>query len=246
MRNLIAGETRKALTGRAWWALPLAGAWLCLITTFGYVSGGEKAIADGSTSLAVGQDVARSWMMMFLLAAVFGAVHVTRDYASGTMVRSALLAGSRSRLFGAKLAVSTAAGAVFGLIAAALGAVSVYLGPLPFGLEAAADGETALILVGVFACCTLAAPWGALIGWIVRNQTGAVATLIGLTLLVDPGLQRLVPEVSKYLLTIAMSSVYRDVKPDLLSLPWAYAVIAAWLAAAFVAGRHLVRTRDIA
>ncbi|MDX3854084.1 ABC transporter permease [Streptomyces sp. AK02-01A] len=245
MRNLIAGEARKALTGRAWWYLPLAGAWLCLITTFGYVSEGEKAIASGSTALAVGQDVARAWMMMFLLSSVFGAVAVTRDYASGTMIRSMLLAGSRSRLFGAKLVVATAAGAVFGLFAVVLGTASVFLGPLPFGLEAAADGETALILAGVFVCCLLAAPWGALVGWIVRSQTGAVATLLALTLAVDPGLQRLVPDAAKFLLTIAMSSVYRDVKPDLLSLPWAYAVIAAWLAAAFLVGRRLVRTRDI-
>ncbi len=246
MRNLVAGEARKALTGRIWWYLPLAGAWLCLITTFGYVSKGEKAIASGATALAVGQDVARAWMMMFLLAAVFGAVAVTRDYGSGTMVRSVLLAGSRTRLFGAKLIVATVAGALFGLFAAALGTASVYLAPTPFGFDAAANGETALILFGVFACCTLAGPWGALVGWIVRNQTAAVVTLLGLTLLVDPGLQRIVPDAAKYLLTIAMSSVYRDVKPDLLSLPMAYAVITAWLAVAFVVGRRLVRTRDIA
>ncbi|MER5629674.1 ABC transporter permease [Streptomyces nitrosporeus] len=245
MRNLVAGEARKALTGHIWWYLPLAGAWLCLISTFGYVSGGEKAIASGSTALAVGQDVARAWMMMFLLASVFGAVAVTRDYGSGTMTRSVLLAGSRTRLFSAKLIVATAAGALFGVLAAALGTASVYLAPGAFGFEAAVDGETALILFGVFVCCTLAGPWGALVGWIARNQTVAVVTLLLLTLLVDPGLQRIVPEAAQYLLTIAMSSIYRDVKPDLLSLPMAYAVTAAWLAAAFFVARRLVRTRDI-
>lgn len=97
----------------------------------------------------------------------------------------------------------------------------------------------------MFACNVLAAPWGVFIGWIVRHQIGAVGALMALTLLLDPALQRLVPDVAKYLLTIAMSSVYRDVHTDLFSPGTALLVIAGWLGVAGLAAHRLFRSRDI-
>lgn len=245
MRNLVHGELRKAVTGRTWWILMLAGTFLCLLSTFGFASEGHKAVAAGGSAADVTNDIARAWMMMFLFASLSGAILVTREYGTGTVARSVLLAGSRGRLLVAKTAVATAAGAAFGLLAAGLGALACAFAGAPYGDSAAFTRETWLILAGVFACSVLAAPWGALLGWIVRNQVSAVALLITLTLVVDPGVQALAPEAAQYLLTIAMSSVYQDVKPDLLPVPWAFAAIAGWLTAAWFAARRLLTTRDI-
>ncbi|MFJ5546909.1 ABC transporter permease [Streptomyces sp. NPDC093225] len=245
MRNVIRGELRKAVTGRQWWILPLAGTFLCLLSTFGFAAEGHKAVLAGGSAQDVTNDIARSWMMMFLFASLSGAILVSREYGHGTIGRSVLLAGSRTRLLTAKVAVATAAGAVFGLLAAGLGALACATAGLPYGDSPAFTGETGLILAGVFACSLLAAPWGALVGWMLRNQVAAVALLITLTLVVDPGVQALAPDVAKYLLTIAMSAVYHDAKPDLLPVPWAFAAIAGWLTAAWFAAHRLVRTRDI-
>ncbi|MGW7415703.1 ABC transporter permease [Streptomyces sp. NPDC054863] len=244
-RNVVRGEVRKALTGRQWWILPLAGTFLCLLSTFGFASEGHKAIVAGGSAAEVTNNIARAWMMMFLFSSLFGAILVSREYGSGTVGRSVLLAGSRGRLLAAKTAVATLAGTAFGLLALALGALSCAAAGTAYGDAPAFTGETWLILLGCLACSVLAAPWGALLGWIVRHQVASVALIITLTLVVDTGIQALAPEFAKYLLTIAMSSVYRDVKPDLLSVPLAFAVIAAWLAAAYYAAHRLVRTRDI-
>jgi hypothetical protein len=101
-----------------------------------------------------------------------------------------------------------------------------------------------MTLLGVFLVSALGAPWGVLLGWIIRSQVAAVATLLGLTLIVDEALLRVLPAVGKFTMTIAMSSVYRDGKPELLSIPVALAVITGWLAVAGFAARKLFLTRD--
>jgi ABC-2 type transport system permease protein len=54
-----------------------------------------------------------------------------------------------------------------------------------------------------------------------------------------------VPAVGRFTMTIAMSAVYRDGKPELLPIPAASLVIAAWLAVAGLLAFQLVRTRDV-
>ncbi|MEV5812200.1 ABC transporter permease [Streptomyces mutabilis] len=247
MRNLIAAEWSKAFTGRAWWSLALIGVILGFLASSGFVAQAEEDIAKGATTIeAVTDQVVRSWFMLLLFTALLGAVLVTREYNSGAIGRSVLLSGGRGRLLGAKLLVGTGMGVVFALLATGLAAASpaVFLAAST-DLEPAWTHETTLTLVGVFTVTVLGAPWGVLLGWVIRNQTAAVATLLGLTLFVDEALLRLVPSVGRFTMTIAMSSVYRDGKPELLSVPVALIVIGAWLAVAGYAARRLFLTRDV-
>lgn len=245
MREALWGEWTKAWTGRAWAVLTSIAVFMSLLTSFGYAAEGDKRIGTGQTDIvAITDDVVRSWMMTFLFASLFGALLVTREYTSGSVSRSVLLTG-RSRLFTAKLLVGTAVGALSGLLAVLLAAVSSWVTLAGYDRSPEWTSETLLIALGVFACNVLAAPWGVFIGWIIRHQIGAVGALMALTLLLDPALQRLVPDLAKYLLTIAMSSVYRDVHTDLLSPGIALLVIAGWLSAAGFAAHRLFRSRDI-
>ncbi|MFB7741219.1 ABC transporter permease [Streptomyces sp. NPDC056132] len=247
MRDVMAGEWAKAWSGKAWWLPAAFGILMSFMASLGYATQGRESIAQSRTDAgAVTADVVQAWMMMLLFASLYGAVSVAREYATGTIARSVLLSGSRTRLFSAKLIVTTAMGALYGVLAVGLAVASGW------GLMAAGAGhrpvwtrETWLILLGVFVCTTLSAPWGLFIGWIVRNQMAAVGTLMGFTLLLDPGLQALFPQGAKYLMTIAMSSVYRDGKPELLSEPLALLVIAGWLAAAAFLARKLLTSRDV-
>jgi ABC-2 type transport system permease protein len=246
MRNLLAAEWSKMWTGRAWWSMALIGVVLGALAGSGFVATADENIVKGATDIqAVTDQVVRSWFMLLLFSALLGAVYVSREYQAGTIGRSVLLSGGRSRLLAAKLAVGTAMGVLFGLLAAGCAAVSPWLFLAQTTHHPAWTHETTLTLIGVFVVTVLGAPWGVLLGWIIRNQTAAVATLLGLTLFVDEALLRVLPAVGKFTLTIAMSSVYRDGKPELLSEPLAFVVVAAWLAAAGYAARKLFLGRDV-
>ncbi|GAA3800572.1 ABC transporter permease subunit [Streptomyces coacervatus] len=246
MRDLLSAEWMKAWTGRTWLIIAASGAFMCLLASLGYTSGIDKKITEQHMDLStVTDDSVRAWMMTLLFASLFGAVFVTREYTAGTIGRSVLLSGSRARLFTAKALVGTAMGALSGLLAVALAFATTWGALAASGHSPEITRETWLIAAGILACNVFAGPWGVLLGWIIRHQVGAVVTLLALTLLVDPALQQLAPDVAKFLLTIAMSSVYRDAKPDLLPEPIAVVVIAGWLAAAWFGARKLFLARDI-
>ncbi|MCG7528885.1 ABC transporter permease [Streptomyces sp. OfavH-34-F] len=245
MSDALRGEWLKAWTGKAWLVLMLCGVYMSLMASFGYGSEGSKAIDHGTATVAsVTDDVVRAWMMTFLFASLYGAVVVTREYSSGSISRSVLVTG-RSRLFGAKLAVGTVMGGVFGLLAVVCSVLSAWGVMATFGRDFTWTKETTLIALGVFVCNVLAAPWGVFLGWIIRHQIAAVVAVMALTLLMDPGIQRLAPEAASYLFTIAMSSIYRDVGHVLLSPQVALLVIAGWLAAAGFAAYRFFRVRDL-
>jgi hypothetical protein len=244
--DLLAAEWLKARTGRLGWLLALVGGFLVVVSNLGLLSQGVEQLDAGTTTLAELTDVpVRNSMAMLLPAALFGAVFVAREYTGGTIGRSALLSGGRDRQWAAKLLVSLAAGALFGLFALVLGAGSAWALLAGHGHAPLWTGETWLIALGVFTVNVLGAAWGVFLGWILRKDMVAVAALVLLVLGVEPALHRFVPEAGKYFLTVAMSSVYRDTQPDLLPIPFACLVIAAWLAAAGYLARRLVRSRDL-
>ncbi|MGW0184971.1 ABC transporter permease [Streptomyces sp. NPDC003362] len=246
MRNVIAAEWRKAWTGSAWWLLPLCGVFLSVLASSGYAAQAEEQLAARQTDLVtVTDEMVRSWFMLLLFSALFGAVLVTREFGSGAIHRSVLLGGTRDRLFAAKLIVGTAMGVLYAALAAGLAAAGPYVFLPGIGESPEWSGDTTLTLLGVFTVTVLGAPWGVLLGWVLRHQVAAVGTLLVLTLLVDESLLRLVPDAGRFTMTIAMSSVYRDGKPELLSVPVALLVIGGWLALAGFVGRRLFTRRDL-
>ncbi|MFK4070828.1 ABC transporter permease [Streptomyces sp. NPDC029674] len=246
MRNLLAAEWAKIWSGRAAWSMALIGLVLGVLAAGGYATGADAGIANGTTTIQdVTDQLVRCWLAMLVLSALLGTVYVSREYQAGTIGRSVLLSGGRTRLFGAKLAVGTAMGVAFGLLAAGCAALSPWIFLRGTRHDPVWTRETTLTLVGIFVVTVLAAPWGALIGWILRKQAAAVAVVLGLSLFVDEALLAAAPAVGKFTMTIAMSSVYRDGKPELLGAPWAFLVIAGWLTAAGCAAHWLLHRRDV-
>ncbi|WNI16176.1 ABC transporter permease [Actinacidiphila sp. ITFR-21] len=246
MRDLLAGELDKTRVGRTWLILMAAGLLLAVITVLSLIS--DAADAKSVTAAATRSttnDTVRYWMTMHLFSALFGALFVTREYTSGTIARSVLLSGGRGRLLTAKAVASLAAGAAFALAAVVFAAAAPWTLMPAYGLHAAWTGTTTRVLLGVAAVTVLGAPWGVLVGWIARNSIGALLFLLVTTMALDPYLHDWIPSVGKYLLTVAMGSVYLDTDSDLLPVPVALAVIAAWLAGAWYLAQRLVRRRDV-
>lgn len=245
MRNTLLAESTKAVSTPVWLYMIGGGVLLSVVSAYGFVSEVEADSLPTQARADLTGEVVRAWMTMHLLSSLFGAVYVAQEYGTGTISRSVLLGGGRGRIFTAKALVAAAMGAVFGAVAFAGALVSPMLFMPAGGFSAEWTTETWQTAAGVFAVTALAVPWGAMVGWIVRNRVAAVLILVLLTMGLEPYLLRAVPEVAKYLMTIAMSSVYLDGKPELLSVPWALAVIGGWIAALGAAGFALFRNRDI-
>lgn len=239
----LRSELLRILTGRTWWILAASGILMSTVTAYGYAENGREV---GLADAVVTGDVVRAWMMMFLFSSLLGGVLFTRDAHSGALSRSVILTRGRTEVYWAKASAAIIAGAGFGTVAALLG-VATALAFLPTaGMEAVWSTDAVLTVLGVFLCSLIAAPFGLFVGMIVGNTAGASALLLLVTLLVDPGLQRLVPEAARYLFTIALSAVYRDAKPELLSMPLGALVAVAWVLALGCVGYLLLQRRDLA
>ncbi|MEV0393949.1 ABC transporter permease [Polymorphospora rubra] len=247
MRNLLTAETAKTTAGKFWLALPVIGLALGAVTVLSLVSEAEAGIAAGATTAAaVTEDAVRYWMTMHLSAAMFGALFVTREYASGVIGRSILISGgNRRRLVTAKLVAATVMGTGYAVLATAVAALAPWAIMPRYGIEPEWTTRTWQVLAGVFVVTVLSAPWGVLIGWITRSPVVSVGFLVVATMGIEPYLTRLAPEVGRFLPGIAMSSLYLDTRPYLLPVLGAVAVIAAWLLAAWLLADRLLHRRDV-
>lgn len=236
----LRAELLRARQGRQLVNLAIGAIVLCLITSYALAAAVQSGGSTQSAAeLTEGQ--VRAWMMTFLLAAIFGSMVFTRDVASGALTRSVLL-GSRGSVFGAKVAVSALAGLGYGLLAAVMSFATTYAVNAGLGVPFDWTGEATLIALGIIACCVLAAVFGLFVGMLSRSGAVALIVLLLQTLLVEPGLQRIAPDVAKHLFTIALSSVYRDVLPNLLPLAIGALVAVAWVAGlGFLAWTRFVR-----
>ncbi|AQT73056.1 ABC transporter permease [Streptomyces sp. fd1-xmd] len=246
MREVLNAEWLKAWSGRTWWIMGALGVFLGLLGSSGAAAVADQQIDSGATDAAAATaELIRSWFSVLLASVLFGALFVSREYNTGAISRSVLLCGSRTRLLAAKTIVGTAMGLVFALLAAVLAPLALWGFFTLFGMDVQWSGEATLTLLGVLTVVTLAVPWGVLLGWIIRNQAASVTIVLVVTLFVDETLFRVLPAVGKFTMGIAMGAVYRDAKPEMLSIPLALLVIAGWLVLAGWTARRLLVTRDV-
>lgn len=244
-RDLVASELLKAFTGWTWVVCGLIGAFLAVLSTAGFAADSRESVEAGLPMASVTAGSIRFWFTMQLSSMLFGAFLVTREYSTGSIARSVLLSGGRSRVFAAKVAVGTVMGAAYGVLAVALMIVSAWvLVPLS-GQSAEWTGESTRTVLGVFAVIVAAGPWGVLFGWMIRSQGATITVLLVLTLLVDEALLRLVPEVGRFTMQIAMGAVYLDGKPEMLPVPAAALVMGGWLVLAGVVAHSRFTSRDV-
>lgn len=245
LADVIGAEWAKLTSSRLWLGSLGFGVFLAALSVVGMASDGGTLIDAGVPVEAVTAEIIRYWFMVVLASGIFGLLFVTREYGNGAIVRSVLLAGTRTRLFVAKLVISLVAGIGFALVVGVLIAVTAWVIVPLSGSPAQWSDEATKTTIGVMAVIVLAAPWGTAIGWIVRHQGAAMATFIVLTLVVDEGVFRLLPEVGRFTLQIAMGSIYLDDRADLLSVPVAVAVALAWITAGTALAGFLLRRRDV-
>jgi ABC-type transport system involved in multi-copper enzyme maturation permease subunit len=184
----VRAELRKLTTTR----MPLAFLFVYVVigaTTAVAVAFGTDM--DGSQTFISTADDQRSLMAFganaLVIAALFGAIAVAREYGHGTIVLTFLTTPNRSKAVLAQYAAAFLAGAVLGLVGAGVSAASVAIGlaGTEFGFMVPADA-----LVQVLVASTLAGGVGAVlgagIGTLVRNTGGAVVGTILVLVILPP------------------------------------------------------------
>jgi len=246
--RLLRAELLRVVSGRSLLVLALIALLLNALSIVGNGAAQVDDVQAGHATVAVAShDLLRLGFGALLFATLFGAMLTTGEFRHGSIARSLHLAGRPERLMSAKAVAALLAGVVFGVVGAgsALLTSAVYLSLR--GQSIVLDGESLLVVLGVFAVCVLSALWGMTIGWVVRSQIAALVGIMAWTLVAEGAIIALAPEVGRYLPGGAQASIIRDFGTgDPLSTPLGYLLFAGWIAAMAAVAVSLVRRRDLA
>lgn len=210
-----------------------------------HANGIDKASFDATQQSLAGLYVGQ------LVIAVLGALTITSEYSTGMIRTSLAVQPRRGTLFAAKAMVFAVVSLITGLVACF---ASFFLGQAlmsshhlsvtlsqPHVLRAVIGGALFLTACGMLA-------FG--LGAIMRHTAGAITTAIGLLFVVSI-LVNFLPHswqvnVDKWMPAIAGSQVWatKVTDPHQFSAWGGFAVLAAYAAAAIVAGLVMFRTRD--
>ena len=226
--------------------------------------GALALIAAGVTATSLtashtgGADPARATLALAGLAQTFaliaGALAVTTEFRHKTITQAVLLTPRRTPLLAAKVSTLAAAGLAFGLVAT--GAAAAIALPVLASRHIVSHvdaAQLAAIIAGGAVATALAAALGVGAGAVIRNQVGAVVTVLGLLYVAEP-LLGLIPHAGTAVQTYGLGGLASGAtattgfpaSAHLLGQVPAALVFAAYALVFLVAGTALLRRRDIA
>lgn len=180
-----------------------------------------------------------------VIAGLFGAIAVAREYGHGTVVLTFLTTPRRPKAVLAQLAAAFIAGSMLGLVGAGVGAGSVGAGLIAtdYGfMVSPAD------LAQVLAASTIAGGAGAVlgagIGALVRNTGGAVTGTILLLVIMPPLAVQLVSETASWV-PATLANVVSGID-NAAGMAAAIAGIGMWALVPAIIGLVAVTRRDVA
>lgn len=181
-----------------------------------------------------------------IFAALAGVLLVTSEYRYGTIRPTILFSPDRTRVLAAKLIAGALAGLLFGVVGEALGWAIDYLvlsgRNITFVLS---GGDVALLTLAGLAGVAAWAAIGVGLGAIIRNQVGAVITLLAWGFIVDNLLFGLVPSVGRFTPTRAQDGLVGLTMKHLLAPGPSAVVLFVWVAGLAIVGFALSARRDI-
>jgi ABC-2 type transport system permease protein len=181
-----------------------------------------------------------------VFSALAGVMLVTSEYRFGTIRPTFLFTPRRSRVIAAKLAAGLLAGIAFGVVGEALGFAIGYATLAGRGIDYALNADqTTLLLLGTLAGVAL---WGALgvgIGTIVRNQVGAIISVLAWGFVVENLLFAFVPSVGRFAPAHASDALIGLTTKHLLPAAAGGLILIAWTTVLALAGTTLAAHRDV-
>lgn len=180
-RAVLRSEIRKTTSVRMYWLLLIPIVLLALaMSLFGSLITLLVPSATETSPVLLLAGLASTLSAASIVGGAFGALAASGEYRHRT-VTQAFLTGSRGQVLGSKVVVAAVVTAVYGLFTAVLGPL---LGGAVLGGQRlpGVDELISLGLVGMLVC----ALWGVLgvaVGTLVPNQAGAVALIVGYSLI---------------------------------------------------------------
>lgn len=268
MNAALRAEWRKLVSTRMWWLLA--------IVLFGYLAflGGVMAFSLttdpssmtgglGSVTTLDGRVIAQTVYTLavslgYVFPLVIGALSMTGEFRHQTIAPTLLAEPRRGVVLGAKLVISVAFGALYGVV----GTAAAVLGGLPF-LLTKGDGahlDDRGVLVDLLFSVVAMAIWcviGVGLGALLTNQIASVVVILAFTQFVEPilriglvavdplaGAQKYLPGAAAE--ALAGSSLYSSTGMlTLLDRGWGAAVLVAYAATFALLGRYVTLRRDI-
>ena len=189
-----------------------------------------------------------------LFIPVLAIVGITGEWRHRTITSSLLAAPDRLRFLAAKTLAFAAAGLVLSLL------ISIALAVVGMTILTARDlptpdaGELLVQIARNAELGALLAALGVALGSLVRNQPVAIVGVLLLSLVIEPTLLALAPDVGRFgpfgglaggVQDIPAENIGADEDVTLLSPGLAALALLAWIGAAFAAGAALLRRRDL-
>ena len=243
--RLVRSELRKLTTTKMPWAfLAVAVVFAAINATavvFGTDMDGSKAFiataADQQSLMAFASNA-------MMIAGLFGAIAVAREYGHHTVVPTFLAVPRRHRAVLAQLTAVCAGGGLFGLVGAALtvAAVALSLPTTDYGFLVPA-GDVVQVIAAAAVSGAAGAVLGAGIGASIRNTGGAVTGAFLMLIVAPPLLVQLVNDAGSWVpatLTAVLSGVGTEV-----GVPAALAALTAWALVPAAIGLIVVEKRDV-
>ncbi len=250
--RLLRSELRKLATTR----MPLA--FMAVLVTIAAVNAAAVTWGtdfDGSKTFISTAADQRSLMAFgsnaVIIAGLFGAIAVAREYGHGTVIPTFLGSPRRHRAALAQYGATATGGALIGLVGAALTvlAVALALPTTEFSFMVSAGGVARVLAASAFAGAT-GAVLGAGIGAIVRNAGGAVTGTVLTLIIAPPLIVQLIDDASSWVpapLAIALAGV----DPQAANVPSqanafaAMAALVAWALVPALIGLVSIERRDV-
>lgn len=250
--RLLRSELRKLTTTKMPWAFLAVLAAIAAINASAVIWGTDF---DGSKTFLSTADDQRSLVAFAgnatVIAGLFGAIAVAREYGHGTVIPTFISSPRRHRAVLAQFSAIGIGGLLIGLVGAALTvvALAVALPTTEFGFMIPAGGVARVIAASAYAGAA-GGVLGAGIGALVRNAGGAVTGTVLVLIVAPPLIVQLVNESSDWVpapLAIALSGVAPEAAGVETQAGTAAAaiVLAAWAAVPAVAGLLSVQRRDV-
>jgi len=243
--RLVRAELRKLTTTKIPWGFLAVLVVLSAVTAAAVVWGTDADGSKGFVSTAEDQQSLTAFgANAMIIAGLFGAIAVSREYGHGTVVPTFLAAPRRHRAVLAQYTAVLLGGALLGLVGAALtvAGVAAALPTTDYGFLMSAGAVTQVLAASTFMGAS-GAVLGAGIGAIVRNMGGAVTGAVLLLLVIPPLAVQLAPEAISWV-PGALVGVLSGLGGDVAMLT-AVLVVVIWGAVPAAVGLVLVQRRDV-
>lgn len=243
--RLVRSELRKLTTTKMPWAFLLVLIVLAALTATAVVIGTDMDGSKAFISTASDQQSLVAFAAnALMIAGLFGAMAVAREYGHGTVVPTFLMSPRRHRAVLAQLTAVLVGGGVLGVVGAVLSVVALAasLPTTDYGFSMS-GGEVARVLLASSLAGAAGAVLGAGIGSVVRNVGGAVTGAVLVLIVTPPLIVQLADEAASWMpstLANVLSGTVDDV-----SVPAAVVAVAAWAVVPALIALVAVQRRDV-